>query len=215
MDRVYIISLLIAREYQLTAERGETPDRETVRQALSLSPEAFNTLLCLAENLNPLRLDAPADTDPDSAALGDLTAGSEDPVEEVLERMERETGKTILWDAVKTLPEDQSTVISDVYRDGMSEAEAAVYENLPPKTVRKLKDSALRSLRQGRRFDMCVRSAELLKYSCTSSTAYAGSYSQFVRNRLSSVERVALRRETLSQRMSDALDFSPFRDLDD
>lgn len=189
--KVYILRKV---ETQLTAEQGAAPTERELMDALGVSPDEFDRLRKLAEGERVLSFDAPIGEDPESATLGEMTAADEDPEEEVLDRIASEAASALLWDTVSTLPEEEAAIVRDVYRHGMTYAEAAEQQEIETAAARRVGAAAIRDLRHGTRRVQCERAADLMSFGFSSELAYSGSYASFSRSGSSSTERLALER---------------------
>lgn len=86
----------------------------------------------------------------EDTTLSELVADPANLEEEVLDRVERETLRTVLWDCVDSLEGRQPEVIRQRYQEGRTLADIGAEYGLTINAIRQMESKALRELRKSR-----------------------------------------------------------------
>ncbi len=133
-------------------------------------------------------LDIPTGED-EEGSMYDLLPGQEDPEGEVVEGLQQEQLRDVLWSMVDDLPGQQPAVIRMRYQDGKTLQETGAATGLTAQRVRQEQYKALRAMRKPRR----ARVLQALMYGETYSKALRGNgVEHFNRTWTSSTEYAAL-----------------------
>lgn len=89
----------------------------------------------------------------EDATLGELTASAENLEEDVLERIQQEQLRAVLWDCVDSLEGRQPDVIRMRYQKDMIREQVGQFIGVPAGEIRKLEEKAIRELRKPDRAD--------------------------------------------------------------
>lgn len=183
------------REYKklLNAYRihlGRKPTRHEIAYDMGIS---YNGVIGLekAVQMAKLRsLDGLLSVDDDSVTVGDMVASDENMEEDVLEKVQQEQLKTILWNMVDNLPEQQAMVLRKRFQEQKSLRTVGEDFGVTPEKIRQIEAKALRELRRS-------RNARMLKPFLIDEKAYSMGVTgtgvgSFFRTWTSSTEKAAM-----------------------
>lgn len=135
-------------------------------------------------------LDSPIDDEEGECTVGELVASAENIEADVLNRVEQEKLKEILWNVVDTLPEKQSQVLRMRYQQGKTLNEIGIVLNTSYQAVHELQYKAFREMRKKQR---TKRLEPFLADYIGSRPYYCNGIESFTRTLTSSTEDAALR----------------------
>lgn len=139
----------LTQKYQTTLNRK--PTAKEIGIALGLSDIQVQRLIDDVELVTVASLDSPlgsGDEDAAGATLSDLVEGCDDVEDDVLDRVQQEQLKTVLWQQVDDLPGQQGATLRMRYQQGLTLKEAAERLERTPERVRQIQAKALRELRK-------------------------------------------------------------------
>ena len=176
------------REYERTKEAfqkslGRRPTTEEYCSLLKVEPEALEEIRAAARIRRLQSLDQPLNPeDAEAGTVSDLVQAAGDPYGLVLDQLQLEELRAVLWPAVDALPEDQAQVIRETFQKGKTLQQIG-REIGGCSKARSAKEKALRALRRNRalqafdnerRYSYGIRGGFFgWMYSGTSSTEFA------------------------------------------
>ncbi len=196
--RIPVQRLETIRQYEkfvssYAAEYGRKPSDWRLAVNLGCSMEQVKRIREDASRARLGSLDSPV-TGLDGwedATAGEFVADPFDLEAEVIDRMEGDELRRILWECVDSLPGQQPEVIRKRYKGGMTLAEIGRQQGATPETVRQVHAKALRELRKPR---YCKRLRPFLPEAerIYSKALAGGGVERFQQTWTSSTERAAL-----------------------
>lgn len=129
---------------------GRKPSRHEIAHNMGIS---YNVVIELekADQMAKLgSLDSYLSEDDDSETVGDMVADDVDIETDVLEKVQREQLKEVLWSMVDALPEQQAEVIRQRFQEEKSLRNIGEKIGVTPDRVRSIEANALRGLRRSR-----------------------------------------------------------------
>lgn len=136
------------------AEYGVEPSEDEAAVLLGLSPEQIRRLVSDASMAAPASLDSPVcgGEESEGISLGDALASEEEPETEVLERVQRDQLRAVLWPLVDRLPGKQPAILRRHYQRGMTLCQIGKQYGLTPEAVRREERRALHQLQRPEHF---------------------------------------------------------------
>lgn len=136
-------------------EHGCEPPERLSAAHLGLSLEQLENVKKNACLVNLSSLDSPVTgiDGGEDATLGELTASAENLEEDVLERIQQEQLRAVLWDCVDNLEGQQPEVIRMRYQENMTREQVGQCFGMTPEAARQTEAKALRELRKPRNSD--------------------------------------------------------------
>ncbi len=130
------------------AEYGVEPSEDEAAALLGLSPEQIRRIASDASMTAVASLDSPVCNGEESEGglLGDMLASEEEPEAEVLERVQRDQLRAVLWPLVDRLPGKQPAILRRHYQAGMTLRQIGQQSGLTPEAVQYEERRALHSL---------------------------------------------------------------------
>lgn len=169
---------------------GRKPSRHEISALMHISYEKVIDLEKAARMAKLRSLDSLLAMDDDSTTVGDMVPSGEDMEADVLERIQQEQLKELLWNMVDNLPEQQGMVLRKRFREQKSLRAAGDDLGVTPERIRVIESTALRGLRR-------TRNTRLLKTFLDDDLFKMGSaritVGQFNRTWTSSTEYAAMR----------------------
>ena len=158
--RLPVHCLESVRQYQrfcsnYRREHGCEPPERLSAAHLGLSLEQLENVKKNACLVNLSSLDSPVTgiDGGEDATLGELTASAENLEEDVLERIQQEQLRAVLWDCVDNLEGQQPEVIRMRYQENMTREQVGQCFGMTPEAARQTEAKALRELRKPRNSD--------------------------------------------------------------
>lgn len=168
---------------------GRMPTRAEIVRNLHLNSQQLDDLEATVRMAQIGSLDSYVSDDEDSATVGDMVPCDMDVEGSVLDGMESQQLKDVLWGMVDSLPDDQSQVIRLRYQAGQTTRAAGEHMGISAEEARRIESKALAELRRPHR---AYRLRPFLP-DALGSLAYHGSVGAFNRTWTSSTERIAMR----------------------
>lgn len=127
---------------------GREPSEAEAAALLGLSPEQIRRIASDASMAAVASLDSPVCSGEESEGvlLGDALASKEEPETEVLERVQRDQLRAVLWPLVDRLPGKQPAILRRHYQAGMTLRQIGQQSGLTPEAVQYEERRALHSL---------------------------------------------------------------------
>lgn len=166
---------------------GRKPTDWEISRLLDVSRETVDRIKEAAQMGSTASLDTPIGEDTEDT-IGDLQPGAADVESSVLDAMQKEQLKAVIWPLVDSLPGKQPEVIRMRYQEGLTLKECGERLGIALQGARTHESNALRGLRQKRRFLLPFLDGYI--YSRATQGNGAGT---FARTWTSSTERVALK----------------------
>jgi len=169
---------------------GRKPSRHEIADNMNISHKMVLELE-KAANMGKLRsMDMLLTVDEDSVTVGDMVADDIDIESDVLEDVQQEQLKAVLWPLVDALPDNQGQVLRQRFQENKTLKETGESIGVTVERVRQIEARAMRGLR-------CSRNAKLLKSFLDDERAYnmglsGNGLESFNRTWTSSTERVAM-----------------------
>lgn len=126
---------------------GRDPTAKEAAAALGVSPDQLEGIKKSAEVLNLRSLDDPVGED---LTRGELITDPRDPFEEVLEEVQREELRSVLWPLVEELPERESHVLRGRYKEGRELRAIGDDLGISAERVRQIENEALKKMRRSK-----------------------------------------------------------------
>lgn len=169
-------------------EYGREPTEPEASRYLGMSPEVLQRIKEAARMDTLTSLDRLAAEQDGETTLADLQPGCDDVEGSVLDAVQREQLRAVLWGLVDALPGKQAPVLRMRFQEGLTLKETGERMGIAMQGVRQHETNALRSLRQKRRFLLPFRDEYI------SAHAFRGNGAgTFNRTWTSSTEKLALR----------------------
>lgn len=177
----------VVREFEAAA--GRKPDNYEICRCMGISPKELENLKEVDKMSRVRSLDDYL-SDDEETTVGDMVPGCDDVERIVLDEIERNELKKILWSMVDSLPQKQPQVIRSLYQEGKTLKATGKIIGASPERVRTIKQNALRELRKPDRkrvLALCLPEAiESMAY-------HHNGTSEFERTWTSSTELAALK----------------------
>lgn len=181
------------REYDkavnsLELKNGKKPTHSEIACYMGITLESLDKILSTKAKLYMTSLDAPIVNGDDTATFGDITASDENLEEKILDRVENEQLKSILWPMVDALEAEQAAVIRVRYQNNLTKPQVGEILGISEQMVANIESKALRRLRYPK------NTAKLRPFLTEQieAMAYRSSASAFQRTWTSSTERAVL-----------------------
>ena len=174
---------------------GRDPSEAVTAAFLDVTPEQVRQIKENTAMASLASLDTPvvgSDGDGD-ATLGDMQAAGGDLEEDILEKVQQEELRRVLWECVDDLPSGLPEVIRRRYQGGETLRQIGQASGITIEAVRQQEAKALRELRQPSRARLLLPFLEEDER-IYSASLKGGGAALFSRTWTSSTERVALRR---------------------
>lgn len=167
----------------------EATDME-MRRFLGLSRKEYESLKNGLRIANVISLDAPLASDEDGeSSMMDIIPANCSLEDAILDKVQNEELKAVLWPMVDSLPADQAEMIRKQYSDKMSLSGAAASIGITPSKARTITYKALRTLRHPRH----TKQLRPFLPERVEVMAYRGSVHNFQNTWTSSTEKVAMK----------------------
>lgn len=169
---------------------GRKPTKQEIAENMNISCKMVLEL-DKAANMGKLRsVDMLLTVDEDSVTVGDMVADDVDIEEEVLDNVQREQLKAIIWPLVDALPGNQGQVLRQRFQENKTLKETGEEIGVTIERVRQIEHNAMRGLR-------CSRNAKILRTFLDDEKIYnmglsGNGLKRFNRTWTSSTERAAL-----------------------
>lgn len=168
---------------------GRKPSRHEIAALMHISYGKVIELEKATQMAKLRSLDSLLSMDDDSVTVGDMVPSGEDIEADVLERVQQEQLKELLWNMVDNLPEQESTVLRQRYQEDRTLKETGEIIGVTTERVRCIEARAMRDLR-------CSRNTRRLKQFLDDDLFKMGSaritVGQFNRTWTSATERAAI-----------------------
>lgn len=138
----------LVKEYSLNY--GEPPTDWQIAHCMGMSVRQIERLKKDVYMSKIASLDKPAGEEQDST-LGDLVPGTDDIESSVLDHVEHEQLKAVLWDMVDNLPDNQGEVIRKRYKENMTLDAIGNEYGVTRERIRTIESNGLRVLRRSTR----------------------------------------------------------------
>ena len=172
------------------AEHGCDPAAVEVIEALDITPTQADEIRRVISIISShISLDQPVTENSEDITVSDTIPDPENQVDELLDAIERQELKAVLWNIVDALSGMQPKVIRDRFKEGKTYRECAAGLHLSGERVRQIEKRGLKKLRE-------VHSKELLPYyhDYVYQLGLKGtSFSEFRYTNESSVERAVMK----------------------
>ena len=168
---------------------GRKPTDWEVGRLLGVSRETVDRIKEAAEMGSTASLDTPIGEDGEDT-ISDLQPGAADVEGSVLDAVQKEQLKAVIWPLVDTLPGNQPAVIRMRYQEGLTLRECGERLGLALQGIRTHENNALRSMRHGSRAKQLRPFLDDYIYSRSVQGNGTGTFN---RTWTSSTERVALK----------------------
>ena len=168
---------------------GRKPTDWEVSRLLDVSRETVDRIKEAAEMGSTASLDTPIGEDGEDT-ISDLQPGAADVEGSVLDAVQKEQLKAVIWPLVDTLPGNQPAVIRMRYQEGLTLRECGERLGLALQGIRTHENNALRSMRYGSRAKQLRPFLDDYIYSRGTQGNGTGTFN---RTWTSSTERVALK----------------------
>lgn len=134
------------REY--SQNYGCNPSEREIQAAICVGREKLQRIQEAARMTQMQSLSKPVQAGEEECILEDLIAADGCPEENVIEAVDREEFKKIIWDSVDGLPDIQPVVIRQVYQEGKTRDSAGSVIGKTGNTIRAAESKGLRALRR-------------------------------------------------------------------
>lgn len=168
---------------------GRKPTDWEISRLLGVSRETVDRIKEAAEMGSTASLDTPIGEDGEDT-ISDLQPGAADVEGSVLDAVQKEQLKAVIWPLVDTLPGNQPAIIRMRYQEGLTLRECGERLGLALQGIRTHENNALRSMRHGSRAKQLRPFLDDYIYSRATQSNGAGTFN---RTWTSSTERVALK----------------------
>ncbi len=175
--------------YAFELQTGRKPTDWEVCHCMQISHKVLEEMKNNARMGSVGSLDSSINEDGDST-LGDMVAGNVDVEEAVLDKVEKEELKHVIWPVVDSLPDNQPYVIRAIFQEGKTLKAAGEKIGVSVERARQIRNRAIRELRKpGKREKLIAFLPEHVE-----STAYRyNGVKSFNRTWTSSTELAALK----------------------
>lgn len=123
---------------------GHKPSKQEVCNALELTENQYNNIVCAVSASQIGSLDDPIGED---LTIEDTIAGTDDTETEALENLEREALVKKLWELVDALPEKHAKTIRGRFRDNMTREKCGAALGVSVQRIEQIENDAIRKLR--------------------------------------------------------------------
>ena len=169
---------------------GRKPTRHEIAHNMGVAYKVVIELEKAAQIAKLASLDSFLSVDDDSVTVGDMVASDENLEEDVLEKVQQEQLKVILWNMVDNLPEQQGMVLRKRFQEQKSLRAVGDDLDVTPERIRSIEATALRGLRR-------TRNTRVLESFLSEEKAYSmglrdSGVGSFNRTWTSSTERAAM-----------------------
>lgn len=184
-------------------DHGREPSEVETAAQMGLSIDQVRDIHKNACMANLGSLDAPVKGyEEEGFSLGDSVPSGEDMEGDILDRMQQEQLKAVLWECVDSLPDRQQEIIRKRYKDNMTMAEIGREQGVTLEAIRQHEAKAMRELRKPKRSD------RLRPFLPEDERIYSMGLSgngaeRFNTTWTSSTERAVILREELAERMEE------------
>lgn len=168
---------------------GRKPTRQEIARNMGLSDKVVRELEKSVRMGQIASLDMPLKDEGGTDTLIDMIPDENNAMSAVIDDMQQEELKAVIWDIVDSLPEDQRGVIHDRYEHGKSCRQIEVETGIDWGKVCRIENSALRALGSGRN-GRTLR--PFLNDGLYNAALHGSGVEHFNRSWTSSTERVAL-----------------------
>lgn len=170
---------------------GRKPTRGEIAQSMGISVKMVIDLEKAARISKLGSLDSYLSEEEDGNTVGDMIADDVDIEADVLEDVQHEQLKTVIWSMVDELPDQQGEVIRQRFQDDKTLKATSESLGVTIERVRQIEDKAMRGLR-------CSRNSRLLRSFLVDEKAYSmgitgNGVTRFNTTGTSSTERAALK----------------------
>lgn len=177
---------------------GTRPSKEQISRALGYSEKEINTIIVYQNELQSLdvEINANESDDGNGFSLTDMIADTAVNVEDdVTEQEYQRALKQDIWQAVSLLPNDEKTVITEIYKNNLSARQTGDKMQITYFKARDLQFKALRHLKTG-------KSKKLLeKYLNLEGIKYKGGFNRFKETGESCVESYVIRKDWIEREL--------------
>lgn len=144
------------REYKRAANAfcsiyGRKPTQYEIARYMELSPKQIEEIEKSIRMMRLKSMDELVASEDDECTLGELVGSTEDIEADVLDRVEQEELKAVLWSAVDTLPGQQPEVIRMKYQQGKTLKAIGAKIGISYQRVHQLEYMAMREMRKSQR----------------------------------------------------------------
>lgn len=129
---------------------GREPSNMELCSLLDLTLEQLKNLRNDAQALRIRSTSEPIGGEEDDITLEDTIAAAEDPVQDTIDKIQREELAAALWNCVDDLKPQQAAMIRDRYRNGHTLKECGEALGVSTERARQLERNAMRELRSAR-----------------------------------------------------------------
>lgn len=172
---------------------SDDPDDSTIMKELQLTETQLKHIRKTIQESQTFSMSEPISED--GFTLEETLADPSDMAEEVADASFREYEKKVLDAAIKQLEDNEQTVITCKYWNGMTIAQTSEKLNLPVDKIRQLENKAFQVLKRNRKIQELID--ERYGYDC--SLAYKISRKHAIDHHTSSTEELALHRIELEE----------------
>lgn len=130
---------------------GKEPSDREMRHFLHVSEEKLDQIKKAVQMGQIRSLSEPISNDDSDMSLSDMVASGEDMEEDCIRRMDFQKMRSVLWEEVDELPDQQAQVIRKRYLNGCTMEKVGHELGIGTSAARNLQDKAMRSLRFPRR----------------------------------------------------------------
>ena len=172
--------------YDFEAQTGRKPEKWEICRCMGISLKALENMEYSARMGKVGSLDVCLDDD-GGATAGEMVPGPDDVEREVLDRIEMEEFKTVLWEMVDSLPDKQPLVLRSIFQNERTLKQTGEAIGVNAERTRRIRDEALRTLRRSERLTAFIPEViECLAYR-------HNGVNEFCRTWMSSTELAALK----------------------
>ena len=172
-------------------ELGRMPTSAELVSVLDISYKQLENVITDAKYLTIASLDKTISGESEDIRLSDAIPDPEDPIEGVLDKVQREQLAVCLWSIVAKLSKDEQLVLWEKYKNGKTQAECGRMLGKSHQRAQQIEAAALRKLRTGpdaeKLASFLTESDEAGAYHIVGARAYQ-------RTRTSITERIVLQR---------------------
>lgn len=180
---------------EFVACNGTEPNKEQISRDLGCSDSEIDAIIMYQNELQSL--DVEVGEDNNGFSLTDMIADDTVNVEDdVIEQEYQRALKQDVWCAVSLLPNEEKTVITEIYKNNLNVRQTGDKMQIPYSRARELQSKALRHLKQGKAKRI------LEKYVEIESIIYRGGYNRFKDTGESCVESYVMRKEWIERELS-------------
>lgn len=137
--------------HDFEAQTGRKPEKWEICRCMGISLKALENMEYSLRMGRVGSLDVCLDDDGEATA-GDMVPGPDNVEMEVLDRVEAEEFKTVLWEMVDSLPDNQPLVLRSIFQNERTLKQTGEAIGVSAERTRRIRDAALRAFRRsGRR----------------------------------------------------------------